>query len=177
VRAEPGKLNYASATGANDLLFAAFLKSEKLNMAKVPYKDTVQAANDLAEGRVHANVAAYAILHPRVQAGKVKVLALINTAAAPQLPDIPAAKAAGFESLTIDGLTGLFGSRGMPLAVRERIAADVREAITDQAITARITTTGAVVNPGTPAQLMADVDSQREAVKKIGAVLGLKPAQ
>jgi tripartite-type tricarboxylate transporter receptor subunit TctC len=143
----------------------------------VPYKDTVQAVNDLAEGRVHAYVAAYAIVRPRVQAGQVKVLALTNTAAAPQLPEIPTAKAAGFESLTMDGLTGLFGPRGMPQAVRERIAADVREAIADQAITARLTATGQVVNPGAPAQLAADVDSQREAVKKIGAVLGLKPAQ
>ena len=33
IKAEPGKLNYASATGANELLFAAFLKSEKLEMS------------------------------------------------------------------------------------------------------------------------------------------------
>jgi tripartite-type tricarboxylate transporter receptor subunit TctC len=58
VRAEPGKLNYASVTGANDLLFAAFLKTERLEMAKVPYKDAVQAVNDLAQGRIHAYVAA-----------------------------------------------------------------------------------------------------------------------
>ena len=47
-------------------------------MAKVPYKDTVQAINDLAEGRIHAFVGAYAIMRPRVQAGKVKVIALTN---------------------------------------------------------------------------------------------------
>ena len=39
INAAPGKLNYASVTGANDLMFAAFLKTEKLDMAKVPYKD------------------------------------------------------------------------------------------------------------------------------------------
>ena len=32
IKAEPGKLNYASVTGANDLLFAAWLKTEKLDM-------------------------------------------------------------------------------------------------------------------------------------------------
>jgi tripartite-type tricarboxylate transporter receptor subunit TctC len=74
VRAEPGKLNYASVTGANDLLFASFLKTEKLEMAKVPYKDTVQAVNDLTEGRIHAYVGAYAIQRPHVMAGKIKVL-------------------------------------------------------------------------------------------------------
>ena len=52
-------------TGANDLMFAAFLKTEKLDMAKVPYKDTVPAINDLAEGRIHAFVGAYAIMRPQ----------------------------------------------------------------------------------------------------------------
>src|SRR5262249_56696380 len=78
IKGEPGKLNYASVTGANDLMFAAFLKTEKLDMAKVPYKDTVQAITDLAEGRIQAFVGAYAIMRPRVQAGKVKVIALTN---------------------------------------------------------------------------------------------------
>ena len=34
IKSEPGKLNYASVTGANDLLFAAWLKTEKLDMTR-----------------------------------------------------------------------------------------------------------------------------------------------
>src|SRR5476649_227922 len=56
INAAPGKLNYASVTGANDLMFAAFLKTQKLDMAKVPYKDAVQAINDLAENRIQSFV-------------------------------------------------------------------------------------------------------------------------
>ena len=177
LRAEPGKLNYASATGANDLLFAAFLKTEKLNMSKVPYRDTVQAINDLAEGRVQAYIAAYAILRPQVLAGKVKVIALTNSKPAPQLPDIPTAEAAGFKSLTMDGLTGWFGSPELSKAARDRIAADAREALSDKTITARLTQTGQVVNPGTSAELAADIADQRRIVKRIGDTLGLKAAQ
>ena len=70
-RDEPGKLNWASVTGANELLFDSFLKTEKLSMAKVSYKNPVDAANDLAEGRIHPTSAAYAIVRPRVEAGKV----------------------------------------------------------------------------------------------------------
>ena len=134
IKAAPGKLNYASVTGANDLLFASFLKTEGLDMAKVPYKDTVQAINDLAEGRIHAFVAAYAILRPQVQAGKVKVMSITNRKHAAALPDIPTAEEAGFKSLSMDGLVGLLGPRDMPLAVRERIAADIREIAADPAI-------------------------------------------
>src|SRR4029077_5122840 len=51
-RAEPGKLNWAGVTGALDFIFAGWLKQEGLNVNKVPYRNPVDAANDLAEGRV-----------------------------------------------------------------------------------------------------------------------------
>jgi tripartite-type tricarboxylate transporter receptor subunit TctC len=177
VRAAPGKLNYASVTGANDLLFAGFLNTEKLNMAKVPYRDAVQAINDLAEGRIHSFVAAYAILRPQVQAGKVKILALTNPLHAAALPDIPTAAEAGFKSLSFDGLVGLLGPRDMPLPIRERIAADIREIAVDPAVVARLTAAGQVVSPGTPAEFAAAIDDQRATVAAIGKSLGIKAAE
>jgi len=177
IKAEPGKLNYASVTGANDLLFQAFLKTEKLNMAKVPYKDTVQAINDLAEGRIHAFVGAYAIMRPRVQAGKVKVIALTNRQHAKSLDDIPTAAEAGYKSLEFDGLVGLLGPREVSQSVRERIAADIREILADPQIDAKLSATGQVINPGTPAEFVAALDDQTATVKKIGETLDIKPAQ
>src|SRR4249920_734074 len=51
-RAQPGKLNWAGVTGALDFAFAGFLQTNNLNMSKVPYRNPVEAANDLGEGRV-----------------------------------------------------------------------------------------------------------------------------
>jgi tripartite-type tricarboxylate transporter receptor subunit TctC len=177
IKAQPGKLNYASVTGANDLLFAAWLKTEKLDMAKVPYKDAVQAINDLAEGRIHAFVGAYAIMRPRVQAGKVKVIALTNRQHAKSLDDIPTASEAGFKSLEFDGLVGLLGPRDLPQKVRDRIAADIREIVGDPQIESKLIATGQVVNPGTPAEFATALEDQGATVKKIGEILEIKPAQ
>ena len=177
IKAEPGKLNYASVTGANDLLFAAWLKTEKLDMAKVPYKDAVQAINDLAEGRIHAFVGAYAIMRPRVLAGKVKVIALTNRQHAKVLNDIPTAAEAGYKSLEFDGLVGLLGPRDFPPAARDRIAADIRQVVSDPEVETKLSATGQVVNPGTPAEFAAALDDQRATVKKIGDTLGIKPSQ
>ena len=177
IRAEPGKLNYASVTGANDLLFAAWLKTEKLDMAKVPYKDTVQAINDLTEGRIHAFVGAYAIMRPRVQAGKVKVIALTNRQHAKALNDIPTAAEAGFKSLEFDGLVGLLGPREVSQAVRDRIAADIRQVVSDPEVESKLAATGQVVNPGTPAEFTEALEDQLKTVRQIGDTLGIKPAQ
>jgi tripartite-type tricarboxylate transporter receptor subunit TctC len=177
IKAQPGKLNYASVTGANDLLFAAFLKTEKLEMAKVPYKDPVTAINDLSENRIQAFVGAYAIMRPRVQAGKVKIVALTNTQHAKALDDIPTASEAGFKSLELDGLVGLHGPKDMPLAIREKIAADIKQVISDPEINAKLAATGQVVNPGTPKEFDAALDEQRAKVAEIGKILGIQAAQ
>jgi tripartite-type tricarboxylate transporter receptor subunit TctC len=177
IKAAPGKLNYASVTGANDLMFEAFLKTEKLEMAKVPYKDPVSAINDLSEGRIQAFVGAYAIMRPRVLAGKVKVIALTNLEHAAALPDIKTGREQGYKSLEFDGLVGLLGPRDMPLAVRDHIAADIRAQLEDPQVTAKLSATGQVVNPGTPADFAAALEAQRATVASIGKVLGIKPAQ
>jgi tripartite-type tricarboxylate transporter receptor subunit TctC len=177
INATPGKLNYASVTGANDLMFAAFLKTEKLNMAKVPYKDPVTAINDLAEGRIQAFVGAYAIMRPQVQNGKVKVIALTNLQHAAALPDIPTGRESGYKSLEFDGLVGLLGPRDMPQAVRDKIAADIREIAADQAVMARLASTGQVINPGTPAEFAAALADQRATVAAIGKILDIKAAE
>ena len=177
IKAQPGKLNYASVTGANDLLFAAFLKTENLDMAKVPYKNPVEAINDLAENRIQSFVGAYAIMRPRVQAGKVKVIALTNAEPADSLKGIPTATQAGFKSLQLDGLVGLLGPKGMPLSVRQKIAADIKAVVTDPEINAKLDATGQVVNPGTPDEFAAALKDQSEKVADIGKVLGIKAAQ
>ena len=174
IKAEPGKLNYASVTGANDLLFAAFLKTENLNMARVPYKDAVQAINDLAEGRIQAFIAAYAIMRARVQAGKVKVIALTNRQHAKVLDDVPTAAEAGFKSLEFDGLSGLFGPREVSQTIRERIAADVREVASDPEISSKLSASGQILNPGTPLELTAAVEDQLQTVHRIGETLGIE---
>lgn len=176
-RAEPGKLNWASATGTNEFLFAGFLKVSGLSMAKVPYRDTVQALNDLAEGRIQMYVGALAIMRAQVQAGKVRFLAVSNRERAAAAPDVPTVKEAGFPGLGFDGLVGLFGPQDMPKELRERVAADVRAVASDPEIVSRLTATGQAISPGTSAEFVAEIDAQRAQIADVGKVLGIKPAQ
>lgn len=161
---KPGQMNSAGTTGAVDFVVANFLKAAGADVAKIPYKDGVQALNDLAEGRIQLYVAAYAIMRPQVEAGKVKVIALTNTERAPTLPNVPTAKEAGYPSLSLDGLVGLFGPRNISPELRDRISADVIEAVKDPAVASRLTLTGQVVSPGNAAQFAAEIDEQRNRI-------------
>ena len=173
-KAEPGKLNMASATGANDFVTVGFLKQANVDIARVPYRDTVQAINDLAEGRIQLYVAAYAIMRPQVQAGKVKVLALMNNERAPMLPDVPTAREAGTPGLSMDGLVGLFGAKEMPKEVRDQIAADVIAAARDPELSTRIGATGQIVRPGGADEFAKEIELQAKIVSNSAAAAGIK---
>jgi tripartite-type tricarboxylate transporter receptor subunit TctC len=173
-RAEPGKLNWAGVTGALDFTFAGWLKQEGLDINKVPYKNPVDAANDLAEDRVQVYEAALAIVRPQLQSGKIKLLAVTNSVRAPTEPNLPTVAEAGYPALSIDGLVGLFGPPGMPLDLRQRITADIR-AIVDKTIEDRLTTTGQLTNVGGPEEFGASIDEQRAKVAAFAKELGINP--
>jgi tripartite-type tricarboxylate transporter receptor subunit TctC len=176
-RAQPGQLNWATITGLTDLIVGAYLKNNAIEMAKIPYRDTVQALNDAAEGRLHFYLAAYAIVRPQVQAGRVKVLVMTNKQRAAAAPDIETAQEAGFPDLAFDGLVGLFSTRDMAAEQRERIAADVRAVLADPAIATRLTATGQAVSPGGPAEFEAAINEQRAQAARVAKALGVTPKQ
>jgi tripartite-type tricarboxylate transporter receptor subunit TctC len=173
-RVEPGKLNWAGVTGALDFVFAGWLKQEGLNINKVPYRNPVDAANDLAEGRVQVYEAALAIVRPQLESGKIKLLAVTNSVHAPTLPKLPTVAEAGYPALTIDGLVGLFGPTGMPLELRQRITADIR-AVVDPTIEDRLTITGQLTNIGGPEEFGKSIDEQRAKIADFAKQLGINP--
>jgi tripartite-type tricarboxylate transporter receptor subunit TctC len=172
IRKEPGKLNWAGVTGALDFLLEGWLKGENLDMKKVPYRNPVEAANDLAENRVQVYESALAIARPQMLNGKIKMLAVTNTVRAPAYPDIPTVAQAGFPGLTVDGLVGMFGPAELPPAVRERIAADVK-AVADKTIDERLATTGQIMNIGGAAEFAKSIEEQRAEVAKMAKSLGV----
>jgi len=171
---EPGKLNWAGVTGALDFMFAGWLKQENLDISKVAYKNPVDAANDLAEGRVQVYEASLAIVRPQLQSGKIKLLAVTNKVRAPSAPDVATANELGYPALTLDGLVGLFGPSGMPLALRQHIAADVA-AVADDAIKQKLETSGQIMNVGGPEEFAQSIDEQRTAVANFAKALGVSP--
>lgn len=177
-REQRGKFNWASVTTVTDIIIAGYLKSAGIDMTHVSYRDTVSALNDLIEGRIHLYSAACAIVRAQAQAGRIRLLAVMNRTRAPGL-DLPTAFEAGVPELSFDGLVGLVSARasGLSDAVRERIAADVRAVAADPAIVERLTATAQIVSPGSAAEFTASIDEQAAHLAVTAKVLGIKPKQ
>jgi tripartite-type tricarboxylate transporter receptor subunit TctC len=171
-RAQPGQLNWAGLTGALDFLLAGWLQQENLNIAKIAYKNPVDAANDLAEGRVQLYESAFAIVRPQLQNGKIKVIAVTNTVRAPNLPDLPTVAEAGYPALTVDGLVGVFGPTGISNSLRDKITADIR-ASADDTIKERLAATGQLLNIGSADEFAKSIEGQRKQVADFAKKLGI----
>ena len=173
-RARPGQLNAAVPQGISEFVFDGFVKTEKLDIQKVPYKDVVQSVPDLVEGRINAIYASYATVRPAALAGGATVLAVGTRDRVAYLPEIPTTREAGVPSLELDGLSGLFGPAKMPIELRRKIGADIVDALKDKTILSRLDQSGQMPAPGGPEDLGASVQAQIDQVDAIAALIGMK---
>jgi tripartite-type tricarboxylate transporter receptor subunit TctC len=162
-RAQPGKINWAGVTGAMDFLFEGFLKKQGILMPKVPYRNLVDGAADLAEGRVQVFATSFPIVQPYLQSGKVRLLAVTNSQRASIIPGIPTAAEVGYPELTLDGLIGLFGPPNMPIELRERLARDIRS-VADGGLAERLAASGQILNIAGPEEFATAIAEQRANV-------------
>jgi len=177
-RARPNALNAAAITGLQDLIFNGFLKAENLHIDKVPYRDTVQALNDLAENRIQILLTSVTIVQSQVQAGKVMIIATSSRRRQPVLPETPTVAEAGFPSLTVEGDSGFFVPKSMNPQIRARIAADViAVANADPTLRDRLAAMGQVLHTGPASEFLKLVDDQRARAADAARLLGIKPAQ
>jgi len=176
-RAAPGEFNGTAVPGTTDLAFDYFAKAEGLKIAKVPYRNTVQAATDLGEGRIQVYASSYAILRPIIETGRIRVLAVMGRERAPSLPNIPSALEEGYPALEMEGLVGLFGIQDMSPELRERIATDITAVSRDPSVIKTLNATGQTPNPGGSKEFAESIERQRERIAIIAKELGITPLQ
>lgn len=176
-RSRPGKLNWAATAGLPYFVVAGLLEGAGVPNVYLPYRDFNPAIADLTEGRVDALSTGVTQLLPQQQAGKLRLLVVMNRTRSPAAPQVPTAAEAGYPQLTFDGVTGFFARREMTRELRERIAGDVRAVADAAAVKERLAAIGIVARGSTPAEFAAAIEEQRRKVAAIAAAVGLRPAQ
>ena len=155
-----------------------FIKSRGLQIAKVPYRDIMQAPNDLAEDRIQILSSSLAVAQPMMRAGRIKVLLVTSRKRALGQPEIPTAAEAGYPELTMETSGGLYGPPQMPPSLRESIARDFREiAEADPIIAKRLADTGQIMTLRGPAEFARSIEEQSQQLGALAKTLGLKSTQ
>jgi len=155
-RAQPGKLSYGSAgLGTTSHLAGEMFKSmTKVDIVHVPYKGNVPAITDLLGGQTSMIFATMPTVLPHVRAGKLRALAVLGTARALALTEVPtvAESVPGFE---VSNWIGLFGPASMPPVIVVRLNAEIQKVMQSPEIQKRLESEGAKFIPITPEQFAA----------------------
>ena len=130
-KANPGKLNYASAGNGSGqhVLAAALWHLAGVDITHIPYKGAQAAYQDLLGGRVDLFFDLSSTARPQVDSGKVKALALSGAERNPMHPNVPTIIESGVAQLDLESWFGYFVPSKTPAAVQERLRSELAKVI------------------------------------------------
>jgi tripartite-type tricarboxylate transporter receptor subunit TctC len=126
-RKQPGAINYASSgTGSVFHLTMEWFKQENgINLVHVPYKGTAGVTADLIAGQVQASLMVFQTIVPHVQAGRVRMIAVLGQERTPQLPQVPTLAESGMPNLVVEAWTGVMAPAKTPRAAINKLNAEI----------------------------------------------------
>ena len=171
-KASPGKLNYGSAgPGTTPHIGAELLKQEAgFEITHVPYKGAAPAVTGLLGGEIEMAMVDLLNVLPHVAAGTLKVLAVASPTRAPQLPDVPTTKEAGYPAVVMDTVYGVIAAPGVPADVQKKFREALVAAVQSPDVKDQLLKQGVVAVTSTPqeykALMQAEFDKWHRVVTK-----------
>lgn len=168
-KAQPGKLNFASAgNGTTAQLSAELFKiAAKIDIVHVPYKGVGPALTDLLGGQVQLMFAVAQGAVPHVLSGKLRGLAITSKRRSPAVPDLPTFSEAGYPEIDLVGWNGVSVPIGVPPVLVGKINADVRKVLGSREMQDRLIAAGFDPADTTIAQFQAFIDKDVKLYQRI----------
>ena len=169
VKRNPGKYSYSSSgTGGIGHLQTELYKSlSQTFITHIPYRGAGPALNDTVAGQVLMIFDNLPSALPFIKDNRLVPIVV----AAPQrwavLPNVPTFKEVGLEPVNRMAYYGIYGPKGLPKDVVDKINAGVRKALEDPAVRKRIEDTGSLIIANTPEQFAAQMKAEFEVYKKV----------
>ena len=129
VKANPGRLSYASTNAIGLLAGATLKRMADLDLVHVPYRSSPQALNDVMTGRVAMMFVDFALGWPQAKAGNVRALAVTTKERSALLPDIPSMTEAGLPAFDLIPWNAIFAPANTPKPIVQRLNGELRRII------------------------------------------------
>jgi tripartite-type tricarboxylate transporter receptor subunit TctC len=168
-KANPGKLNYASAgVGTTPHLAAAmWAQRSGIDAVHVPYKGVGPSFVDLVGGKVQMLFSSIAGALPFTSKGSVIPLATTGTVRSPVYPDLPTVAEAGLPGYSVDLWLGVYAPAGLPPDVLAKLNSGIDKALHDEQLKTAFAKFGLTPRGTTLADGAAFTKSEYEKWKKV----------
>ena len=169
IKANPGKYSYASSgTGGIGHMQTELFKSlTGTFITHIPYRGAGPALNDTVGGQVPLIFDNMPSALPFIQSNRLIPIVVAAPQRLAQLPNVPTFKEVGLEPVNRMAFYGIYGPKGMPKEIVDKINAAVRKVLEDPAVKKRIEDTGSFVVGNTPEQFGAQIKAEYEVYKNV----------
>ena len=151
-KAQPGKLNFASAGvgGLPHLAGELFKLTAKIDIVHVPYRGAAPAINDLLGEQVQMAFLDLPVILPHIKAGTLRPIALGARQRAPTSPDVVTTAEVGMPDLLIENWYGMLAPAGTPEKIVSLLSRVANEAMSDPQVKQKLADQGLTVAGDTP---------------------------
>ncbi len=169
LKKHPGKYSYSSSGtgGIGHLQTELFKNLSSTFITHIPYRGAGPALNDTVAGQVPMIFDNLPSALPFIKENRLVAIVV----AAPQrlavLPNVPTFKEVGLEPVNRMAYYGIYGPKGLPKEVVERISNGVKKALEDPQVRKRIEDTGSLIVANTPEQFQAQIKAEFDIYKKV----------
>ena len=177
IKKNPGKYAFASTGhGAiTHLLMELFMSLSGTTMTHVPYKGAGPALNDVVAGQVPIILDNLPSSLPFIKSGRLVPIVVAAPERLRELPDVPTFKEVGLEPVNRMAFYGIYGPKGLPKQVVEKINGAVKKTLEDPTVRARIEETGSIILGNSPEEFAQEIKAEYEVYKKVVEERNIKP--
>ena len=173
IRDNPGKISYGTTGPGSPQQLSTLLLAQQLNlsgMTEIAYKGSSAAHPDLIANRVSFMIDPLAAAAPHIKSGNLRALAVTTPQRNAVFPNIPTAIESGAPGFDFASWGGLFAPAATPRAVVMQLNAEVKKALTGEALKKRFDDMGLVAKASTPEEfgqfLVSEMNRWKGLVKK-----------
>jgi tripartite-type tricarboxylate transporter receptor subunit TctC len=169
LKKNPGKYSYSSSGtgGIGHLQMELYKNLSGTYITHIPYRGAGPALNDTVAGQVLMTFDNLPSALPFIQSNRLVPIVVAAPQRLAQLPQVPTFKEVGLEPVNRMAYYGIYGPKGMPRDIVDKINAGVRKALEDPAVRKRIEDTGSIIIANTPEQFGEQIKAEFEVYKKV----------
>ena len=176
-KAQPGKLNYASAGigGPTQLTAEVFKRTAGVDIVHVAYKGNTAALTDLITGEVQMMFSNLLTSMPHVRSGKLRAIGLSSARRSAYVPELRTIAESGLAGFDVTPWYGVLAPAGLPPPLLRKLNAEVAETLVLPDMQKRLVAQGIDLASNTPEQFSDLIKSELVRWRKIVRDSGAKP--